>query len=165
MSNWFWPRSSHPFSSFTITSSHVFFSLKKNLLYQPPSAPPLLASSGCLCWMWSRAAGAQGRWRNHSPIWYLQAKVLHSSSALCYGRPLSSPFPAATWSLLHFQLLSLLALQHWSDLPTPVRTAEVPLALLEKGWKFISLKNTSCSPQPPTWIISPSPCLSPLLPL
>lgn len=138
-----------------------FLQPHKILLCQPPSAPSLCSlprsahvEREALLLVHKSAEGTAPLYCTSRP---------QTSSTLSYDCTLSSPFPAATWSLLHFQLFSLLALQHCSDLPIPVRTAEVPLALLEQGWKFFSLRNTSRSPQPQPESYLSLLCLSHLL--
>ncbi len=127
MRNWFWLRSSHPFSLFTILQP-TFSSTSQNSLVSAPFCTlcslPLAAYTECegLLLVHKAAEGA-------TP--YTVPPGHGPPHQLCHGRLLNSLFLAAPWSLLHFQLLSLLALQHWNDLPTAVRTAEVPPALLE----------------------------------
>lgn len=121
MRNWFWLRSSHPFSLLTIlqptfSSTSQQFSCVSRLLH-PRYLWLLILNAKPCCWC-TRLPKEPLPWTGLLPPGH--APPHH---ALRYDRPLSSPFPAATWSLLHFQLFSLLALQHWNDLPTPVQNS------------------------------------------
>lgn len=78
MRNWFWLRSYHPFSLFTMLQPT--YSSTKIVLRQLPSAFSPLATSDCSFWMWSLAAGAGGCSRSQPSS---SSKLEPSTPALC----------------------------------------------------------------------------------
>lgn len=143
MRNWFWLRSSHPFSLFTVfqptfSSTKMFF-----LASAPFCSRSLLATSGNSSWMLSPAGRAGG-------------SALHGSSELtttCLA-PSSVQHPG---HCSIFLLLYPRAVQYWGDLPTPARTArgnscscgiKLKIHLCEKYLTFSSDRPESYLPLP-----------------
>ena len=114
MRNWFWLRSSHPFSLFTPLQPKFSSSLRNVLM-----SAAFCTLSARYLWLLMLTVKACSRcWRNHSLIFYI-SRPQPSTPAMCsnYDCLLNSPFPAAIWPLFHFQLLSLLALSPGTILP------------------------------------------------
>lgn len=107
MRNWFWLRSSHPFSLFTPLQSKFSSSLQNVLV----SAVFCTLSARYLWLLMLTVKACSRRWRNHSLMFYI-SRPQPSTPALRsnYDRLLNSLFPAAIWPLFHFQVLSLPAL-------------------------------------------------------